>query len=351
MRTGTGADAGRVLMVGFGESRPEKGLLDRLRALQPGGIILFRRNLESPEALHELMSALREALPDDPLLAIDQEGGRVSRLEPWLGPTPTAERWSHEGEAAVRRFGAATGEALRGLGFNLDFAPVVDLCPPGTPNGIGDRSFGTDPEIVAARAGAFLDGLQGKGVAGCLKHFPGLGDTRVDSHRELPTVTRGRERLEAEDLLPYRRLHARAASVMVGHGLYPTLVAGTRLPACLSPEITRGWLRDRLGFAGLAVSDDLEMGAVAAFEEEEPAGLTAVAAGCDLVLYCHTLDRADRARDAMEARAERDPSFVARLREAAASVTRCARRWPAPPPDPAVWAEARRSMLEVAALA
>jgi beta-N-acetylhexosaminidase len=344
-------DAGRVLMVGFSGSRLEPELLARLRALQPGGVILFRRNLESPEALQDLVLGLREVLPPHPLLAVDQEGGRVSRLEPWLGPTPTAERWSHQGEEAVHRFGAATGQVLRGLGFNLDFAPVVDLCPPGTPNGIGDRSFGTDPEAVATQAGAFLDGLQAAGVAGCLKHFPGLGDTHVDSHRELPTVTRARERLLGEDLLPYRRLQDRAAAVMTGHALYPTLVPGTRLPACLSPEIVRGWLRERLGFAGLAVSDDLEMGAVEAFEAERPAGLTAVEAGCDLVLYCHTLERAERARDAMVARAEEDPAFAARLREAASVVARTGRTWPARAPDPAAWAEARRSMQELSALA
>src|SRR6185503_1125623 len=170
-------DAGRVIMVGFAASRPERELLEKLRALQPGGVILFRRNLESPEALAELVLALREVLPPHPLLAVDQEGGRVSRLEPWLGPTPTAERWAQQEEDAVRRFGATTGEVLRGLGFNLDFAPVVDLCPPGAANGIGDRSFGTDPEAVSVQAGAFLDGLQSAGVAGCLKHFPGLGDT------------------------------------------------------------------------------------------------------------------------------------------------------------------------------
>jgi len=338
-------------MVGFAASRPERELMERLRGLRPGGVILFRRNLESPEALRDLVLALREVLPAHPLLAVDQEGGRVSRLEPWLGPTPTAERWSHHGAEAVHRFGVATGEVLRGLGFNLDFAPVVDLCPPGTPNGIGDRSFGTDPEVVTVQAGAFLDGLQSAGVAGCLKHFPGLGDTHVDSHRELPTVTRARERLLDEDLVPYRRLHERAASVMVGHGLYPTLVPGARLPACLSPEIARGWLRERLGFAGLAVSDDLEMGAVTAFEAERPAGLTAVEAGCDLVLYCHTLERAERAREAMEVLAEKDPSFAARLRDAAATVEHTGKAWPARPPDAAAWAEARRSMQELAALA
>ncbi len=338
-------------MVGFSPSRPERALLDQLRALRPGGVILFRRNLESPEALEELVLALREVLPAHPLLAVDQEGGRVSRLEPWLGPTPTAERWSREGEEAVRRFGTATGEVLRGLGFNLDFAPVVDLCPPGTANGIGDRSFGTDPEAVSVQAGAFLDGLQSAGVAGCLKHFPGLGDTHVDSHRELPTVTRARERLLAEDLLPYRRLHDRAAAVMTGHALYPTLVPGIRLPACLSPEIVRGWLRERLGFAGLAVSDDLEMGAVTAFEAERPAGLTAVEAGCDLVLYCHTLERAERARDALAARAEEEPAFASRLRDAAAAVERSGRAWPARVPDRAAWAEARRFMQELSALA
>ena len=339
-------EAGRVLMVGFDAERPSPGLERSLRDLHAGGVILFRRNLTTPETLAQLVGALTAALAAPPLLAIDQEGGRVSRLEPWIGPTPPARRLAGAGTAAVRAFAGATGRSLRALGFNLDFAPVVDLSEPTAPNGIGDRAFGVDPEQVALLAGAFLDGLQGEGVAGCLKHFPGLGDTVVDSHRELPTVGRDRQRLESQDLVPFRRLAPRAAAVMVGHGVYPALAPGDERPACLSPAIVQGALRGELGFRGLVATDDLEMGAVSPFDEGGAAAVQAIEAGCDLLLYCHTLDKARAARDALVERSESDPAFAARLREAAAAVERCASRWAAHRPDLASWAAASGDVHE-----
>ena len=248
--------AGAVLMVGFEGAEP----LERLRALGPAGLILFSRNLESAGQTIDLTERLKGLLPGPPLLALDQEGGRVSRLEPFIGPTPAAAALARAGSATAKEFGAGTGRALHALGFNIDFAPVVDLCGPEATNGIGDRSFGTDPRLVAELAGSFLEGLQAAGVAGCLKHFPGLGRTAVDSHLELPVASTGLERLQAEDLLPYRLLCPEAASVMVGHAHYPALNPEERLPASCSPEIVNGLLRKELGYGGLVVSDDLEMG-------------------------------------------------------------------------------------------
>jgi beta-N-acetylhexosaminidase len=342
------ARAGRVLMVGFSGPRlspAEHGALERLA---PGGAILFRRNLEAPSDLARLIADLHDLLPAPTLLAVDQEGGRVSRLEPWIGPTPPAADLAGGGGQAAFRFGLATGHGLRALGFNLDFAPVVDLCGPEASNGIGDRSFGTAPAAVAQVAGSFLDGLQQAGVAGCLKHFPGLGDTDVDSHEALPRVTRGLRRLEEEDLLPYRRLGERAAAVMVGHGHYTALDSQPGLPATLSPTIVQGLLRERLAFPGVIVSDDLEMGAVAPLDRDGRAAVAAVAAGCDLLLYCSDLDRARRARDALVEAANSDPAFAARLEDAARTITRAAARWPAPRPDLDAWKDARQRIFEAA---
>lgn len=339
------APAGRLLMVGISGPDLDPGTAARLRALRPAGVILFARNLESPPQTARLIAALRRGLDEPPVLALDQEGGRVSRLESWIGPTPPASVLASAGPAAVRRFAQATGRALRSLGFGLDFAPVVDLCPPDVPNGIGDRSFGTDPERVTELAGAFLDGLEAGGVAGCLKHFPGLGPTRVDSHLTLPTAERTREELERLDFVPFRRLGCRSACVMVGHGHYPALDPEPSLPATLSGPIVSGVLRSRLGYSGLVVTDDMEMGAVAALDEDGSGAVRAVAAGCDLLLYCRDLDRAEAAAAALAARADRDAAFARRLDEARQAIETFAACWAAPVEAAGGWEQARSELI------
>ncbi len=334
------AVAGRALMIGFPGLRPERSIAERIRRLQPGGVILFGRNLDSPSQTMELLRFIRALLPQPPLLALDQEGGRVSRLEPFIGPTPSAAALAEAGESAVSKFGSSTALALRSLGFNLDFAPVVDLCAPGIPNGIGERAFGTDPVLVTRMAGSFLSALQSNGVAGCLKHFPGLGDTAVDSHVELPVVERSLDRLMRDDLRPYRELRVSSAAVMVGHGHYSSLDPQGPVPASCSSAVVDGLLRRELDYRGLVVSDDLEMGAVAGLDREGDAAVLAIAAGCDLVLYCADLDRAEAASAALAAKAAKDTSFGDRLKQAAENVAQTATAWPAPSPDEAAWEEA-----------
>jgi beta-N-acetylhexosaminidase len=319
--------AGRLLMVGLPGPELDDALEARLREIGPGGAILFARNLVSPAQTQRLLARLRTVLPPPSLLAVDQEGGRVSRLEPWIGPTPTAAALARAGEVATREFAGATGALLRALGFNLDFAPVVDLCEPDVANGIGNRSFGTDPQLVSQLAGAFLDALQAAGIAGCLKHFPGLGPTAVDSHVELPTSQRTRRELERLDLHPFARLAGRAACVMVGHGHYPALDDRGKWPATLSRPVVSHWLRSRLGFRGLVVSDDLEMGAVASLDREGQAAVSSVEAGCDLLLYCRRLELAETAAVALAERAAADSAFGERLEDAARATERTARRW------------------------
>jgi beta-N-acetylhexosaminidase len=348
---GSGGIPGRVLMVGIPGPRLDAETRDALDTLSPGGVIIFRRNIESPADLAVLVGDLLEAMPPPTLIAIDQEGGRVSRLEPWIGPTPTAAALADDAGGSAFRLGRATALGLRALGVNLDFAPVVDLCEPDARNGIGDRSFGTDAAVAARHAGSFLDGLQKSGVAGCLKHFPGLGDTTVDSHEVLPTVHRDRHQLEDQDFRPYRLLAKRAASVMVGHGHYPALDPQPGLPATLSHEIVQGCLRGQVGFGGLVASDDMEMGAVADLDRDGSAAVAAVAAGCDLVLYCADLERAARAHRALDEVAAGDPSFRSRLEAAATSVIQTAARWPAARPDVDAWENARREIWAASRIA
>jgi beta-N-acetylhexosaminidase len=342
--SGHEAQPGRSLMVAL--PGPALGREDagRLKRLEPGGVILFLRNLESAGQTTELLRELRRLLPYPLLLALDQEGGRVSRLQPWVGKTPTAVALARAGAEAAGGFGRATAAGLRSLGFNLDFAPVVDLCDEQATNGIGDRSFGTDPERATQLAGAFLDALQAHGVAGCLKHFPGLGPTSVDSHERLPTATISRAELDRSDLVPYRRLAGRAASVMVGHGHYPALDPEPDRPASLSPPVVAGLLREQIGFRGLVVTDDLEMGAAAPWDVDGAAAVRAIAAGCDLVLYCAGLDRAELAREALARAAADDAGFRRRLGQAGRAVAAACGRWPAASGSEAAWDEARREL-------
>jgi len=336
--------AGRVLMVGLPGAELDAATVRQLTLLRPGGIILFARNLVSPAATIALLDAARDLLPSLPLFAIDQEGGKVSRLELWVGPTPTAAALAAAGPGICEQFGRATARVLRAIGFNLDFAPVVDVCGAEATNGIADRSFGADPESVSELAGSFLDGMQDEGLAGCLKHFPGLGETNVDSHVELPTANRSREQLDEVELLPFSRLASRASAVMISHGHYPALDPAPALPATLSAEIVGGLLRQRIGFDGLVVSDDLEMGAVAPLDADGEAAVRSIHAGCDLVLYCASLDRAERAAIALVREATDESGFARRLAEAARAVASAADRWARPSPAAAAWEAACREL-------
>ena len=342
--------AGRVLMVGLPGPELDSATVERLKRLRPGGAILFARNLESPGQAGRLLATVRDLLPPPTLLALDQEGGRVSRLEPWIGKTPSAAALARAGEPAVRRFALATGYLLRALGFNLDFAPVVDLCDEHATNGIGDRAYGTDAQTVTRMAETFLSALQETGVAGCLKHFPGLGPTNVDSHVSLPTSLRTRDELERADLVPYARLAARAACVMVGHGHFPGLDATADLPATLSHKIVHELLRTRLAYDGLVVTDDLEMGAVASLDRDGAAALQTIEAGCDLLLYCHRLELAETAADALATRAQSDSIFAARLSTAAQKVEATAQRWNRRNTDSTEWPQALNRMKAAAVL-
>ena len=314
---------GSVLTVGLAGPEPsaaERALLDELR---PAGVILFARNVAELPRLAALARELDERL-ERPLLLIDQEGGRVDRLKGLVGPSPPARRLAAAGPEAVRRHATLMARAVRLAGLNFNCTPVVDLDEGHEGNGIGDRSFGADPARVAELAALVLEAHREQRVATSLKHFPGLGRTRSDTHEMRPDLSLTREQLEDRELRPYRLLAGRADSVMVCHAAFPQL-AGGPVPSSLSAEVVDGLLRGALGHEGLVVTDDLEMGAVT----DRPAGPraeAALSAGCDLLLFCKDPEQARAAHAALGERAAKDESFALRLEEAGARVAALRRR-------------------------
>ncbi|MFQ5669142.1 MAG: glycoside hydrolase family 3 N-terminal domain-containing protein [Acidobacteriota bacterium] len=282
---------GQFLFIGLDGPELTPSSREFLTSIGPGGVILFRRNLENPAQIAHLTRSLRTLYSPPPIIAIDQEGGRVSRCSPPFPPLPPAWKLAQlETVVIVRWFGALVGRGLRSLGLQLDLAPVVDLSRAGEEDGIGDRAFSDDPVRAAEAGGEFLSGLGDAGVAGCLKHFPGLGGAPADTHQTLPRMA-GHSGAHDDALIPYRRLHSEAPVIMVAHAHYPRLSGEEPLPASLDRRIVHDLLREEIGFRGLAVSDDLEMGAVAARADFGDLAVDAVRAGHDQILICHREDR------------------------------------------------------------
>lgn len=310
------SDLGQLLIIGIEGTALTPATRGLLQEIRPGGVVLFRRNVPSLPELASLCTALKETMDPPPLLAIDEEGGRVTRLAPHVTGLPAASSIAGAGGDALRDYWSRYGELLRVLGLDIDFAPVLDLCPPDAANGIADRSFGTDPELVTACAASVLQGLRSSGVLPTLKHFPGLGPTLLDSHHRLPSVTKGREAFQAEDLAPWRRLAPGEAVVMIAHGHYPFYSGADPVAATLSPEVGTTLLRETLGFGGVAVSDDLEMKAVADRVPWDELAPRVVEAGSDMLLVCHRADRIRACLDALKRRADRDGRFADRCAQA-----------------------------------
>lgn len=296
----------RLFGVGLAGPALARGEREILEACPPWGVILFRRNLETLDGLERLVAALRELGIEH--LLVDQEGGPVDRLGALVAPAPSLRRASQAGTA--RRAGAAAGALLARLGFDVDLAPVVDRGVEGAGALVlGERCAGTDPEEIIRAAGAFLDGLHGQGVGGCLKHFPGLGRAALDTHRALPIVAPDSGE-EALDLEPFAALMDRARAVMVSHAAGPD-----GRPASLSKRVATGLLRGTLGFSGAALSDDLEMGALDAFGGLPERCARACAAGCDLLLVCRRIEEYQACVEEVERRvpAKRRAEAAARL--------------------------------------
>jgi beta-N-acetylhexosaminidase len=281
---------GQLLMVGLAGAELDPSSREMLDAVQPGGVLLSTDNIENASQVLELTVAIRSAIKVPPLIAVDQEGGRVDRLKPILSPMPAADLLRAANDAAAAaRLGEVTAEALRTLGFNVNLAPVLDIgFDLSVENGLRGRYLGETAAEVVRLSGAYLEGLQRVGIVGVGKHFPGLGGSVVDSHSFLPENNRPRDLMLREDLLPYTELfskiNARLGTILIGHGHYPAIHGPAPLPATLSKAITTGLLREELGFKGMAITDDLEMGAISSVRTVSDAAVEAFEAGADMIM-------------------------------------------------------------------
>jgi beta-N-acetylhexosaminidase len=285
---------GQLLIVSLPTTQIDQATRKLLEEIQPGGVLLEKNNIETAEQVLELTTQIRSIIKVPPLIAIDQEGGRVDRLKEIFAPLPSADLLRSSGDAASSsRLGEIAAEALRLLGFNINFAPVLDLANDDTAeNGLQGRYLGGAPGHVIALAGTYLEGLQRGGIIGVGKHFPGLGATSLDSHKALPQVNLSREELKDRDLLPYlelfSKINSRLVAVMISHAHYTAFDGNAALPASLSKNMVNGLLRDELGFKGLAITDDLGMGAITESRSTGEAAIMAIEAGVDMALLCCT---------------------------------------------------------------
>jgi len=328
--SGVRDDVGQLLWVGFEGTRAPAELRRRLTDGRAGAAILFKRNLEIADgrcdldALIALTSELHVATSDGTpaLIAVDQEGGRVQRVRApateWPPMLAHDALPAGDAEGVAEQVGLAMGRELAALGFDVDFAPVLDVhTNPANPI-IGDRAFSTQPEAAARRALAYARGLAAAGILGCGKHFPGHGDTRTDSHLELPRIDHPWDRLDSVELLPFALAaqHVDAIPmIMTAHVVFAALDPSG--PATLSHAAITGLLRGRLGYRGVVVSDDLDMKAIA---DPDTAAIAAIRAGCDVLLLCRDPAHQAAAEDALIREAERDTAFRARVGEAATRV-------------------------------
>jgi beta-N-acetylhexosaminidase len=307
-----------LLMVGIPGKSLDGETKSALAALQPGALVLQPDNVdEDVEDFVELINELRAVLPDT-LFAVDAEGGRVDTLAAVTGGAPAPSDLAAGSPSLAFETGRWLGHAVAIFNIGLALAPVVDLDRGEENNALDGRYLGSDPEAVTVRARAFLRGLQTAGVGGCLKHFPGLGGATDDTHYMGSTVYLPKKELEV-DLFPFRELAEIAGAVMVGHANYPAWDRDG-LPATLSPSILGGLLREELGFGGVVLSDDLEMKALAPWGDVPERAAAAFAAGCDVLLVCHSLDAARAAAERLDAndladRREEAGARFARFRE------------------------------------
>jgi beta-N-acetylhexosaminidase len=314
------SDIGQLLIVGFDGTELTPRLSSLLKRLQPAGVILFARNIKTPEQTWRLLHDCRKCVSTPLFACVDLEGGLVDRFRDVLGPTPSAADVFATGDRKFfRKHGQIIGENCRALGFNVDFAPVLDLAFEASRSLLGSRAVSANPCETAAYAREFLAGLRSAGVLGCGKHFPGLGEGTLDSHHELPVINKPLKKLWAEDLVPYRILRAQLPMVMVSHAAYP-LATKDKTPASLSKIWITDTLRKRMGYRNLIVSDDLEMGGVLSAAPVGEAAVEFIRAGGDLCLICHREDYVEQAHKELTKTAERDPKFAKRVAESAGRV-------------------------------
>lgn len=327
------AAIGQLLVIGFDGTEVAGGLRALISNIRPGGVILFARNIVSAVQTHGLLHDCQRLSAVPLLTCVDLEGGKVDRLRSIVGPSPSAADVFATGDRKLfRRHGRIIGENCRALGFNVDLAPVLDLAFEASLQVMGTRVVSQNPRQVVAYAREFLCGLRKAKVLGGGKHFPGLGEGDLDSHRALPAIQKSLRKMWQEDLYPYRALRRELPIVVVSHAAYPlvtgdtTASSGKPEPASLSLKWISGVLRTRIGYRGLIVSDDLEMGGVQSAMSTPEAAVEHIRAGGDIALICQNEEYVVAAYESMVREAERDRRFARRVSESAKRILAFKRR-------------------------
>jgi beta-N-acetylhexosaminidase len=281
---------GQLIMTGVPGKELDAETAGLFRRVQPGAFILFGRNIESATQLRKLIDDLRDLSKVEPIITIDQEGGRVSRLRLIGNEPPGAQQLRDKDDLnLIRRHGDITGRLLRLFGFNLDLCPVLDISfDDDADNSLRGRCYGKTVEQVVRNAGAFNKAMRGWGIASCGKHFPGYSAAPADAHYQLPRIDRTREQLDENELAVFRQFVADVDSMMICHGWYPCFEP-KRTPATFSRRIVTDLLRDELGFDRLIMTDDLDMGAILTGYRLDDTIRLAVDAGNDVVMICHRI--------------------------------------------------------------
>jgi beta-N-acetylhexosaminidase len=331
------AQLGQLLIIGFDGTEISPSRASLLCRIQPAGVILFARNIVSAEQTHRLLKECQAQVSAPLFRCVDLEGGKVDRLRNALGPAPSpAEVFASGNRKLFRSHGRIIGENCRAAGFNVDFAPALDLAFEASKSVMSTRSVSAEPSEVIAYARAFLSGLAGEGILGCGKHFPGLGEGKLDSHHELPVIEKPWKKLWEQDLVPYRTLRRELPFVMVSHAAYPA-VTRERTPASLSKKWITDILRKKMSYRGLIASDDLEMGGVLSAAPIEQAAAQFVRSGGDLCLICHKEEFVVASYEELERQAASNRAFARRAAESVKRVLAFKKknkklsRWSEPP--------------------
>lgn len=291
---------GTLLLLGVKGTELTPGEAAVFRKLQPAGFILFSRNISTPQQTRKLTDDLRDLSVDEPILSIDHEGGRVERTRDFAPSLPSAAAFAMKADMEqIARAGEATAELLRMLGFNLNYAPVLDLDHhPELQNGLNQRCWGRDAQDVINRAGMWNRWTRKRGMLGCGKHFPACSRAKSDPHEDLPSSGATKDEMMAEDVIPYTALMPELDAVMLAHVVFREI--DPVFPASLSKTIVTGWLRDQLGFdKHLVLTDDLDMGAIINRYGRGEDVKMAIRAGNDLAMICHKTETAEIAAQAV----------------------------------------------------
>jgi beta-N-acetylhexosaminidase len=288
---------GQLIMTGVPGKELDEKTARLFRKVRPGAFILFGRNIESAPQLRKLIDDLRDLSEIEPIITVDQEGGRVSRLRLIGSEPPNAQQLRDKNDLElIQSHGDITGRLLRLFGFNLDLCPVLDISfDDNADNSLRRRCYGKTVEQVVRNAGAFNRALRRQGIASCGKHFPGYSAASSDAHYELPRIDRTREQLDRNELAVFWEFVHNVDSMMVCHGWYPCFEA-EKTPATLSRRIVNDLLRNELSFDGLIMTDDLDMGAILTGYQLEDTIRLAIAAGNDLAMICHRIPEIENAQ-------------------------------------------------------